>query len=93
MSFDIIPPSKNLSNVQASYKSCDGGAGNTGYFKRQTQEENEINLKFLNNNSDLFVKSDSFEEEETSFLLLFLKFLSDLIDKIVDFFQKKLNKV
>ena len=82
MSFDINPPSRNLSNVQASAKSQDGGAGNTGYFMRDEQEEN-IGLYFKDMGSDSFEKSGSDkEDEEESFLTLFLRFIEDLIDKI-----------
>lgn len=42
MSFDFSP-NVNLSNVQASHKSSEGGAGNTGYFKRDGEEEEQGN--------------------------------------------------
>ena len=88
MSFDINP-SRNLSNVQASHKSTDGGAGNTGYFQRN--EEEEINLGFAKDYpSDSFSKEDVvFEEEDTESLLDFLKKLfKDLIASIKKLFKK-----
>ncbi len=82
MSFDMnLVGSKNLSNVQASAKSQDGGAGNTGYFMRG--EEEDIGFCFKDQGADIFEKSSDVEtEEEESFLTLFLRFIEDLINKI-----------
>ena len=85
MSFDINPPSRNLSNVQASAKSQDGGAGNTGYFMRGQQEE-DTGFRFRDTGSDSFERSNAGEEEDTGFLTLFLRFLEELIEKIKAFF-------
>ena len=88
MSFEINP-NRNLSNVQASHKSTDGGAGNTGYFQRG--EEEEINLGFAKDYpNDSFSKEDIvFEEEDSESLLDFLKKLfKDLINSIKKFFKK-----
>lgn len=87
MSFDMnLVGSKNLSNVQASAKSQDGGAGNTGYFMRG--EEEDIGFRFKDQGSDIFEKSNAVEdEEEESFLTLFLRFIESLIDKIKALFN------
>ncbi|MBQ2984662.1 MAG: hypothetical protein IJD57_07705 [Candidatus Gastranaerophilales bacterium] len=84
MSFDF-GPMQNLSNVQASHKSCAGGGGNTGYFQRGKKDEDEALLNF---NTEEY-PPDSFEhmeldlEEEkkdfwTSVKLLFKKIFSAL---------------
>ena len=88
MSFDINP-SRNLSNVQASHKSTDGGAGNTGYFQRG--EEEEINLGFAKDYpNDSFSKEEVvFEEEETESLWSFLiRIFKEFIDSIKKMFKK-----
>ena len=86
MSFEMNLVSKNLSNVQASAKSQDGGAGNTGYFMRGQKEE-DIGLKFKDTGTDIFDKSEQVQEEdEQSLLDLFFKFIEDLIDKIKKLF-------
>ena len=88
MSFDMNLVTKNLSNIQASAKSQDGGAGNTGYFMRGRQEE-DIGLRFKEYGADIFDKSDLKEdEEETTLLELFLRFIEQLINKIKTFFKK-----
>ena len=95
MSFDFSPM-KNLSNVQASHKSCDGGAGNTGYFRRDNnEEENEFKFFTKDLGQDSFVKSKipEKEEENVSFFILFLKFIEDLIDKLTNFFSQKFKKI
>ena len=52
MSFDVSP-NVNLTNVQASHKSTDGGGGNTGYFQRgESEEESQA----------LFKKEDIWDE-------------------------------
>ncbi len=88
MSFDMnLVSSKNLTNVQASAKSQDGGAGNTGYFMRG--EEEDVGLRFKDQGTDIFEKTKVVEqEEEESFLALFLKFIEDLIETIKKFFKK-----
>lgn len=84
MSFDF-GPMQNLSNVQASHKSCAGGGGNTGYFQRGKKDEDEALLNF---NTEEY-PPDSFEhmeldlEEEkkdfwTSVKLFFKKIFSAL---------------
>ena len=86
MSFEMNLIGKNLSNVQASAKSQDGGAGNTGYFMRGQKEE-DLGLRFKDYGTDIFDKSELQEEEETSFLDIFLKFIEKLINKIKAFFN------
>ena len=88
MSFDMnLVSTKNLSNVQASSKSQDGGAGNTGYFMRGEQEEN-IGFHFKDTGSDVFDKSSEVvEEEETDLLTLFLRFIEKIINKIKTLFK------
>lgn len=84
MSFDF-GPMQNLSNVQASHKSCAGGGGNTGYFQRGKKDEDEALLNF---NTEEY-PPDSFEHMEldleekkkdfwTSVKLLFKKIFSAL---------------
>ena len=92
MSFDMnLVNNKNLSNVQASSKTQDGGAGNTGYFMRGEQEEN-IGFYFKDTGSDSFEKAGASEEEdETDLLTLFLRFIEKLVDKIKAIFAS-LNK-
>jgi len=88
MSFEMNLISKNLSNVQASAKSQDGGAGNTGYFMRGQKEE-DIGLRFKDYGSDVFDKSNNEEtEEDASFLDILLKFIENLIDKIKTIFSR-----
>ena len=88
MSFDINP-SRNLSNVQASHKSSEGGAGNTGYFQREESEE--INLGFAKDYpNDSFSKEEVvFEEEETESLWSFLiRIFKEFIASIKKLFKK-----
>ncbi len=89
MSFDMnLAGMKNLSNVQASSKSQDGGAGNTGYFMRGEQDE-EIGLRFKDMGSDSFEKAKvEIDDEETDFLTMFLRFIEGIIDKIKKLFKK-----
>ena len=75
MSFDMnLVTSRNLSNIQASAKSQDGGAGNTGYFMRGEAEE-DIGLCFKDTGLDFFDKPKPAEVEEESLLTLFLRFI------------------
>ena len=88
MSFEINP-SRNLSNVQASHKSTDGGAGNTGYFQREQGEE--VSLGFAKDYpNDSFNKEEVvFEEEETESLLDLIKRLfEELVSAIKKLFGK-----
>ena len=90
MSFDMNLITKNLSNVQASAKSQDGGAGNTGYFMRGEQEE-DLGMRFKDSGSDIFEKAGAVAEEEEdnqSLLSLFLEFIEKIIDKIKAFFTR-----
>ena len=85
MSFEMNLVSKNLSNVQASAKSQDGGAGNTGYFMRG--EEEDVGFRFKELGPDVFEKKNVIEEEvEESLLTLFLRFIEKIIDKIKSIF-------
>lgn len=84
MSFDINPPSRNLSNVQASAKSQDGGGGNTGYFERdgQNQDEKEIDTSTKLYPSDSFQKKEIILEEDDE------QSISDIIKGIFkEFFE------
>lgn len=89
MSFDMnFVTSKNLSNIQASAKSQDGGAGNTGYFMRGDSEE-DIGFHFKDTGVDFFDKSKEIDcEDELDLLTLFLRFIEKLIDKIKKIFKK-----
>ncbi len=86
MSFEINPPRRNLSNVQASSKTQDGGAGNTGYFKRN--EEEEVNFKVKKD-----YKTDSFEKQnqvqnESGLLELIKNFFFQLLDFLSQVFVR-----
>ena len=89
MSFDINP-NKNLSNVQASSKSCPGGGGNTGYFKRGKKEEEEtFNFKTEDYPNDSFVGEVEFPQEQEQSLLEFLKgLILEFLEMIKGFFKK-----
>ena len=88
MSFNINPPSRNLSNVQASSKPQDGGAGNTGYFKRENTKE-EVELNFSKNYSeDSFVKQDKTQTQQ-GLLELIKKLFLQLLDLLSELFVKK----
>lgn len=89
MSFDF-GPMQNLSNVQASHKSCAGGGGNTGYFKRGQADDDEQDLGFAKDYPD-----DSFEKEGTldeiqqqSFLEIIKNLFSDIFEAIKGLFTK-----
>ncbi len=89
MSFDF-GPMQNLSNVQASAKSCAGGGGNTGYFQRGKKEEEEINLGFAKDYpEDSFVKeTDLMDENEQSFWEVLKQAILDFISTLKAFFTK-----
>lgn len=84
MSFDFSP-NINLSNVQASHKSTDGGAGNTGYFQRGNDESSQSLFK----KEDLYdtfsssAKLQYSEEEDLTFFELIKKYLYLFINKIL----------
>ena len=94
MSFDINPPSKNLSNIQASSKTTDGGAGNTGYFqrgKKSKEQEKKFGLTFsAESELDSFEHKNKDEEEiieEEKFS--FIGFIEKIILNIKNFFNPK----
>ena len=88
MSFDVNF-GKNLSNIQASSKTTDGGAGNTGYFQRGEKEENNL-LGFAKDYpNDSFEKIELPEENEGS---SFLDVISDFISSIIKIFKNLLSK-
>lgn len=93
MSFDINPTGRNLSNVQASAKSQDGGGGNTGYFERdgQNQDEKEIDTSTKLYPSDSFQKKEIIAEEEddTQGILDILKgIFKEFFEVIKSFFSR-----
>ena len=90
MSFDF-GPMQNLSNVQASAKSCAGGGGNTGYFQRVKKEEEEVNLGFAKDYpEDSFTRiEDLVDENEPSLWESFKKKVLEIIEKIKSLFKKK----
>ncbi len=89
MSFDINPPSRNLSNVQASAGSCPGGGGNTGYFNRRGAKE-EPELKFAKNYPEDSFEMVDFEEEKDESFVDFIKGLfKSFVDKIKNLFKRK----
>lgn len=83
MSFDFSP-NVNLTNVQASHKSTDGGAGNTGYFQRGTDDTSQSLFK----KEELFDtfsssgKSELNNEEDLTFFELIKKYICLLIKTI-----------
>ena len=82
MSFDINP-NRNVSNVQASSKTTDGGGGNTGYFQRgKTKEEEAFEFK-KETPEDSFEKItlEDLEEEtnEPSFLEKIFNWLKKIL--------------
>jgi len=88
MSFDFNPIG-NLSNVQASSKTTEGGGGNTGYFQRGQKEE-EVELGFARDYPE-----DSFEHQGTldeiqnqSFLDIIKNLFLDFIEAIKNLFAK-----
>lgn len=89
MSFDINP-NRNLSNVQASHKSTDGGAGNTGYFQREQKEE--ASFEFAKDYpKDSFIKEEDivFEDSEMESILDLIKNLfKNFIDAVKKLFKK-----
>ena len=93
MSFDITPPNKNLSNVQASAKSCAGGGGNTGYFRRDAGGEGEQNKYQKEELFDTFERDDVVldEEQEPSLWTSFLRCIEKFVNYIKNFFTSKLN--
>jgi len=88
MSFDFNPIG-NLSNVQASAKSQEGGGGNTGYFRRGQKEE-ETNLGFAKDYpEDSFEQSGSLDEiQNQSFVEIIKSLFLDLFEAIKGFFAK-----
>jgi len=89
MSFDFGPTS-NLSNVQASAKSQEGGGGNTGYFRRGRKTEEEVELGFAKDYpEDSFESEGSLEEiQEQSFLDIIKNLFIDFIESIKNLFKK-----
>jgi len=95
MSFDFNPVNNNLSNVQASSKTSDGGAGNTGYFKRENKEENILEFaKDYPEDSFEHIELSDFEQEKEEGFFKFLKklyvrFLALVLYKIKKLFKKR----
>lgn len=90
MSFDF-GPMQNLSNVQASAKSCAGGGGNTGYFKRGQAGGEEENLGFAKDYpEDSFELEGSLDEiQNQSFLDIVKNLFLDFIEAIKNLFTNK----
>ena len=91
MSFDFNSINSNLSNVQASAKSCPGGGGNTGYFQRNGGKEENI-LEFAKDypeDSFEHIELENNEEKDIGFFELIKKFFIKLIVKIRHSFRKK----
>lgn len=93
MSFDITPPNKNLSNVQASAKSCAGGGGNTGYFRRDGGSESEQSKHQNEELFDTFERDDVVldEEQDIGLWTSFLRYIEKFVNYIKNFFISKLN--
>ena len=90
MSFDFNPVG-NLSNVQASAKSCPGGGGNTGYFQRGKKEDDDT--PHFKEELDCFEKVELEDiqeiEEKESFSEFLKKALIKIIVKLRRIFKKK----
>ncbi len=85
MSFDMGPMG-NLSNVQKSAKTMDGGGGNTGYFSRRGEEGEENIVEFAKD-----YPKDSFERvtldeingsDDKGLLSKLIAFLKKILKKI-----------
>ena len=88
MSFDFNPIG-NLSNVQASAKSQDGGGGNTGYFRRGKKEEETESTFTRDYPEDSFEQSGTLDEiQNQSFLEIIKSLIQDFIEAIKGFFAK-----
>ena len=89
MSFDF-GPMQNLSNVQASAKSCAGGGGNTGYFKRGQGGAEEEDLGFYKDYpEDSFEHEGSLDEiQNQTFADIIKNLFLDFIEMIKGFFTK-----
>lgn len=89
MSFNF-GPMNNLSNVQASAKSCPGGGGNTGYFQRGKQDEEDIESTFTKEYpEDTFEKDIDLDDiQEQSFFEIIKNLVLDFIDGIKGLFIK-----
>ena len=92
MSFNFGPMS-NLSNVQASAKSCPGGGGNTGYFERGGKDEEGLNFKTEDYPEDSFEKEGTLEEiQNQTFFDIIKNIILDIIEAIKNFFVSKEEK-
>jgi hypothetical protein len=89
MSFDF-GPMQNLSNVQASAKSCAGGGGNTGYFSRGQASGEESDLGFAKDYpEDSFEHEGSLDEiQNQTFIDIIKNLFLDFIEMIKGFFAK-----
>jgi len=95
MSFDITPPNNNLSNIQASSKPTDGGAGNTGYFAqgKKKKEEKKYGITFQTESElDSFQKSSKEQNEQKEPELEETGFFKSIINFFKNFFSSKENK-
>ena len=84
MSFDFSP-NINLSNVQASHKTTDGGGGNTGYFQRGSSDEESQALFKKEDTFDSFslsAQTEEQDEDKESFIDTIIKFFNKIIQKI-----------
>ena len=88
MSFNF-GPLNNLSNVQASAKSCAGGGGNTGYFERGKKEEEDLNFKTEDYPDDSFEHQGTLDEiQNQSFITIIKNLFLDFVEAIKNFFIK-----
>lgn len=89
MSFDF-GPMNNLSNVQASAKTCAGGGGNTGYFQRGKQEEEEPDIGFAKDYpEDSFEKDVQLDDVQEQGILEIIKgLILDFIEAVKGLFIK-----
>ncbi len=90
MSFDM-GPLNNLSNVQKSAKTCAGGGGNTGYFARgQEEDENivEFAKDYPNDSFEKITLDDIQKNDDSDFFALIKKLFLKIIQFIKNIFKK-----
>ena len=89
MTFPITGPSNKPMIQEAQNMMNNGGGGNLGYFQREEQEEQ---IKFKENEEDIFQKTEIEEtleiDCEIDLLSKILKLINKIKDKICSFFKQ-----
>ncbi len=94
MTFNFNPLSslnQNLTNVQKSSKTSDGGAGNTGYFARGKNEQEEQQIIFETDDypKDTFEYEKEEKVESDGLLSILKKLVLKLKKAFLKLFKKK----